>query len=202
MSPSSIDLKIVVLGPAGVGKTCVIHRFCNGAFLTNTLATIGAGFFPHTMQIGQTDVNMMLWDTAGEERFRSVAPSLLRGANGLVLVYDCTDLNSFNELEIYLNIFLDTAQYDPNLPLPILVLGNKSDIVDVPKIPEETVQNWLTRKNIVHHFRVSAKSGENIESSFTTFISDFLKTAPSVAPASIQIDVGQPQQEEKKGCCK
>ena len=83
---SSIDLKIVLLGPAGVGKTCVINRYCNETFIESTQSTIGAGFFPKTITINKTDVNMMIWDTAGEERFKSVAPNLLRGANCLVLI--------------------------------------------------------------------------------------------------------------------
>ena len=197
---SSIDLKIVVLGPAGVGKTCIIHRFCNGAFLLNTLSTIGAAFFPHTMQIDQTDINMMLWDTAGEERFRSVAPSLLRGANGLVLVYDCTSLDSFKELDIYLNMFLDTADYDPSVALPVLLLGNKSDL-DLAKLPEELIQSWAEKKNIVHSFLVSAKTGENIEESFTEFMKDFLQTPVTHDSTPIQINFQQENAEKSSSCC-
>ncbi|KAH0794463.1 small GTP-binding protein [Histomonas meleagridis] len=197
--PSSLDLKIVVLGPVSVGKTCVIHRFCNGTFLQNTQATIGAGFVPHTMHIDDTEINMMLWDTAGEERFRSVAPSLLRGANGLILVYDVTNLQSFGEIEIYLNMFLDTAEYDQQQPLPVLVLGNKSDMES--QVSDDVINEWAQKHNITETAKVSAKTGEGINEAFEKYLKTFLN-APvhlDIPPMSITVKKEAPQ--EKKPCC-
>lgn len=199
-APSSIDLKIVVLGPAGVGKTCVIHRFCNGTFLTSTLSTIGAGFFPHTMQIDETEVNIMLWDTAGEERFRSVAPSLLRGANGLILVYDLASAASFPDVEIYLNMFLDTAEYDSDRDLPVLLIGNKCDLEQ--QIAEETISEWAQEHKVKNVARVSAKTGEGIQEAIHDFIKEFIN-APvqkEVMPISISVK-NEPVAKEKKNCC-
>ncbi|OHT06829.1 small GTP-binding protein [Tritrichomonas foetus] len=194
---SSIDLKIVVLGSASVGKTCLIHRFCNGSFLTSTLPTIGAGFFPHTMQIGETEISMMLWDTAGEERFKSVAPSLLRGSNGLVLVYDVTSIQTFPEIDDYLNLFLDTAEYDPSMTLPVMLLGNKCDCED-RSVPRETVDSWLDKHKVKHFAEVSAKTGDGIEEAFREFLSDFLNAQTKEEIPSIPIN--QPAPVEKKKC--
>ena len=129
---SSIDLKVVVLGVASVGKTSIINRYCNDSFREDSLSTIGAGFFTHSIKINDTEVTLMLWDTAGEERFRSVAPSLLRGSNGLVLVYDVTNVQSFNELEIYLEMFLDVVNVNAMSVMPVLLLGNKTDLGNFP----------------------------------------------------------------------
>ncbi|KAK8866872.1 hypothetical protein M9Y10_009840 [Tritrichomonas musculus] len=196
-TPTSIDLKIVVLGPASVGKTCLIHRFCNGSFLTSTLPTIGAGFFPHTMQIGDTEISMMLWDTAGEERFKSVAPSLLRGAQGLILVYDVTSPQTFLEIDEYLNLFLDKGEYDPNNTLPVMLLGNKCD--SEIHVPQEEIDSWLLKNHIKYFKLVSAKTGEGIEEAFTDFLSHFIQYHYQSDIERIPID--QPSQEQKKNCC-
>ena len=195
--PSNLDLKIVVLGPAGVGKTCLIHRFCNGEFLVSSMPTVGAGFFPHTMQIEDTEVSIMLWDTAGDERFKSVIPSLLRGAQGLVLVYDVTSLQTFADLNRYLDLFLDTAEYDPNAEyLPILLLGNKCDMEE-RDVPQEEINNWL-RKNRVKYFKlVSAKTGEGIQDAFKDYLQMFVGWHEKSDIVAIPID----QTNEKKSCC-
>jgi small GTP-binding protein len=156
----SIDLKVVALGTASVGKTSLIHRYCNGSFRSDLEIAVGAGFFTHTFMLHETEVTLLLWDTAGEERFRSVAPSLLRGSNGLILVYDLTQPKSFEELTIYLEMFLDTVAVDPLHELPVLVLGNKCDIANEVISPAQA-QTWCQKNRVVHHFLVSAKTGEN-----------------------------------------
>lgn len=201
--PSSLDLKIVVLGPAGVGKSCLIHRFCNGDFLASTMPTIGAGFFPHMMTIDGAEVNMTLWDTAGEERFKSVAPSLLRGANALVLVFDASQGATFKGIDIYLNMFVDTVEYDENSHLPVLVLGNKCD-VDNREIDEETVERWKKEHNVKFSAFVSAKTGYGVEEAFTEFIGDFLQVPVIMAPP-MAIEIKRPEDPEPAdktgGCC-
>jgi small GTP-binding protein len=163
--PSSLDLKLVVLGSASVGKTSVINRYCNGSFTEDTLSTIGAGFFTHSIEVNGTDVTLMLWDTAGEERFRSVAPSLLRGANGLILVYDTQNTASFDDLDIYMEMFLDAVNVKGMSVAPVLLLGNKIDLPD-PVVSPQVVKEWK-RKNRVHFsYDVSAKTGLNIEAAF------------------------------------
>ena len=171
---SSIDLKVVVLGVASVGKTSIINRYCNDSFREDSLSTIGAGFFTHSIKINDTEVTLMLWDTAGEERFRSVAPSLLRGSNGLVLVYDVTNVQSFNELEIYLEMFLDVVNVNAMSVMPVLLLGNKTDLGNFA-VPEQNVEEWKKKYKIQHSALVSAKTGENINEAFTKLVNDLIK---------------------------
>jgi small GTP-binding protein len=182
----SIDLKVVALGAASVGKTSLIHRYCNGSFRSDLETTIGAGFFTQTSMHGDTEVTLLLWDTAGEERFRSVAPSLLRGANGLILVYDLTQPNSFEELTTYLEMFLDTVAVDLSHELPVLVLGNKSDM-DNPVIPRAQVQAWCQKNRVVHHFLVSAKTGDNVHEAVNTLVDSLLNPRQSTDRPTLQL---------------
>lgn len=169
---SSLDLKIVVLGPLYVGKTSIINRYCNGSFMDKTLSTIGAGFFTNTMMVDDTEVTTMLWDTSGQERFRSVAPSLLRGANGMILVYDLTSIESFEAIDAYMELFLDTCKFDTNYEMPVLLLGNKSDLD--PKISDEMINSWMKKNHVVHNFKVSAKSGDGVDSALKLFIKSLI----------------------------
>ena len=196
---SSLDLKIVVLGSAYVGKTSIINRYCNSTFIEDTLSTIGAGFFTRTMNVDGTEVTIMLWDTAGEERFRSVAPSLLRGANGLVLVYDLTNPNSFKDIDLYMEMFLDTCNVDPTLTLPVLLLGNKNDLVRT--ITPETVEEWKRKNKVVFSYEVSAKTGENVEKAFQTLVESLVSPAQNTENAPIQIVISSGSTKKKDGCC-
>ena len=170
---STIDFKIVVLGALNVGKTSVINRYINGFFQPETLNTIGAGFFNHIIKIDSFEVNLLLWDTAGEERFKSVAPSLLRGANGVIIVYDISKKSTFEEIDTYYNLFLDNVPVDINNELPILLLGNKIDLEEF-EILEEEVQEWCKQNKVTHFSNVSAKDGTNIENSIFLFLKSLL----------------------------
>ena len=194
---SSIDLKIVVLGSAYVGKTSIINRYCNGTFIEDTLSTIGAGFFTNTLNVDGTEVTSMLWDTAGEERFRSVAPSLLRGANGLVLVYDVTQVSSFEDINIYMEMFLDTCKCDPAMALPVLLLGNKCDLQ--PIVQQEQVDEWKMKNHVTYSGLVSAKTGENVNELMQSFIRSLVNPETSTETQPIRIIITDTN--KKQGCC-
>lgn len=199
---SNLDLKIVVLGSSFVGKTSLINRYCNGTFIENTRSTIGAGFFTHSLNIENTEVTVMLWDTAGEERFRSVAPSLLRGANGLILVFDLSVPESFNDINIYMDMFLDTCKVDSNSNPPILLLGNKCDVEECEqKITQETVDKWKQKNHVTQYFKVSAKDGTNVDEAFESFVKTLVAPPKSSENEPIQIVIAPTSEKKDKSCC-
>jgi len=89
-------LKIVILGDSGVGKTSLMERYVNERFVQQYKATIGADFLSKEIAIDDKLVNMAIWDTAGQERYQSLGPAFYRGADACLLVYDVTDLKSFD----------------------------------------------------------------------------------------------------------
>lgn len=184
-----MDLKLVVLGSSYVGKTSLINRYCNGSFIEDTLSTIGAGFFTHSLQVDGSEVTLMLWDTAGEERFRSVAPSLLRGANGMILVFDVTKFSTFEELDVYMDMFLDTCSFDPNSFVPVLLLGNKADLGKCD-VPNEAIEKWMKKNNVGIHYLVSAKTGENVQQAFEEFIKQIVVPQHIEEPIQIVLNEG------------
>ncbi|ATZ50320.1 hypothetical protein BCIN_05g06810 [Botrytis cinerea B05.10] len=122
--------KIILLGPSGSGKSCLLHRFVKNEWRILSSQTIGVEFASKIIRVGSGSrrkrIKLQLWDTAGTERFRSVSRSYYRGAAGAVLCYDITNHNSFTGLPTFLNDARALAS--PNLTL--LLVGNKTDLAE------------------------------------------------------------------------
>ncbi|MCJ1428311.1 hypothetical protein MMC29_006220, partial [Sticta canariensis] len=120
--------KIILLGPSGTGKSCLLHRIVKNEWRVLSSQTIGVEFSSKIIKVGtgarRKRIKLQLWDTAGTERFRSVSRSYYRGAAGAILVYDIASHDSFNALPTFLNDARALAS--PNLTL--LLAGNKSDL--------------------------------------------------------------------------
>ena len=98
------DAKLVILGSAGVGKTCLGLRFVKDQFVTYTASTIGASFLLKELPIGNHKVTLQIWDTAGQERFRAMAPLYYRGAVAAIFVFSITDERSFEKLKEWVRL--------------------------------------------------------------------------------------------------
>ncbi|KAH9903829.1 P-loop containing nucleoside triphosphate hydrolase protein [Xylariomycetidae sp. FL2044] len=122
--------KIILLGPSGTGKSCLLHRFVKNEWRVLSSQTIGVEFASKIIKVGtgarRKRIKLQLWDTAGTERFRSVSRSYYRGAAGAILVYDVTSHNSFRGLQPFLNDARALAS--PNLTT--LMVGNKLDLAN------------------------------------------------------------------------
>ncbi|KAI1195049.1 P-loop containing nucleoside triphosphate hydrolase protein [Nemania serpens] len=122
--------KVILLGPSGTGKSCLMHRFVSNEWRVLSSQTIGVEFATKIFKVGtgarRKRIKLQLWDTAGTERFRSVSRSYYRGAAGAIMVYDVTSHNTFRALQPFLN---DTrALASPNVTL--LLVGNKLDLAN------------------------------------------------------------------------
>jgi Ras-related protein Rab-8A len=110
----------------GVGKSCLLLRFCDNSFTPSFITTIGIDFKIRTMDIDGQRVKLQIWDTAGQERFRTITTAYYRGAMGILLVYDVTDERSFNNVR---NWIRNVDQYASPTVNKILI-GNKCDVED------------------------------------------------------------------------
>lgn len=137
--------KIILLGPSGTGKSCLLHRFVKDEWRVLSSQTIGVEFASKIVKVGtqgrRRRIKLQLWDTAGTERFRSVSRSYYRGAAGAILVYDVSSYRSFQELPTFLGDARALAS--PNLS--VLVTGNKVDVADASVRP-----NLLDEPNSLH----------------------------------------------------
>ncbi|KAI0927851.1 GTP-binding protein of the rab, variant 2 [Taiwanofungus camphoratus] len=118
--------KLLLIGDSGVGKSCLLLRFAEDAFTDSYLSTIGVDFKIRTIELEGKTVKLQIWDTAGQERFRTIAAAYYRGAHGIVVVYDVTDNESFENVKGWLH---EIERYASETVKKLLI-GNKSDLVE------------------------------------------------------------------------
>ncbi|XP_010337373.2 ras-related protein Rab-26 isoform X1 [Saimiri boliviensis] len=117
-----VAFKVMLVGDSGVGKTCLLVRFKDGAFLAGTfISTVGIDFRNKVLDVDGVKVKLQMWDTAGQERFRSVTHAYYRDAHALLLLYDVTNKASFDNIQAWLTEIHEYAQHD----VALMLLGNK-----------------------------------------------------------------------------
>ncbi|XP_018938103.1 ras-related protein Rab-37-like isoform X1 [Cyprinus carpio] len=157
-----IAFKVMLLGDSAVGKTCILVRFKDGAFLGgNFIATVGIDFRNKVVTVDNMKVKLQMWDTAGQERFRSVTHAYYRDAQALLLLYDITRKSSFDNIRAWLTEIYEYAQKD----VVIMLLGNKSDMAAERVITHEEGEK-LAKEYGVPFMETSAKTGVNVELAF------------------------------------
>ena len=122
--PILTNLKILIIGESGVGKSSLLLRFTDDQFDPDQEATIGVDFKVKVIDNNGNKVKLAIWDTAGQERFRTLTPSYYRGAQGAILVYDISSRESFQKVEDWLN---ELETYSTNHDLIKMLVGNKCD---------------------------------------------------------------------------
>ena len=161
VSLSFIDLKIILLGDSGVGKTSISARYIDSSFKDNYQATLQV---EKRMKLinedDKTSLRLNIWDTAGQEKFRAITRQFYRDCHGAFIVFDLTKKTSFNELNNWINELKTHGDEDT----VIIILGNKSDLKTEREIPEEDIKNEIENK--YKYFEVSAKTGNNISLAF------------------------------------
>uniref|UniRef100_A0A3P8XUG3 Ras-related protein Rab-6A n=1 Tax=Esox lucius TaxID=8010 RepID=A0A3P8XUG3_ESOLU len=160
--------KLVFLGEQSVGKTSLITRFMYDSFDNTYQATIGIDFLSKTMYledrtvIGVSKLKLLqLWDTAGQERFRSLIPSYIRDSTVAVVVYDITNVNSFQQTTKW----IDDVRTERGSDVIIMLVGNKTDLADKRQITTEEGEQRAKELNVLF-IETSAKTGYNVKQLF------------------------------------
>jgi len=153
--------KFLIIGSAGVGKSCILHQFMENKFKSDAHHTIGVEFGSKIINISEKSIKLQIWDTAGQERFRSVTRSYYRGAAGALLVYDITSRETYNTLTTWLTDARTLAS--PNIC--IILLGNKKDL-EADREVTFLEASRFAQENELMFLETSAVTGENVEEAF------------------------------------
>nr|ABW35315.1 Rab1A1 [Gymnochlora stellata]ACF24555.1 Ras-related small GTPase Rab 1a [Gymnochlora stellata] len=190
--------KLVLIGDSGVGKSCLLLRFADDSFTDSYISTIGVDFRFRTLKINKKTVKLQIWDTAGQERFRTITSAYYRGADGIIMVYDVTSLESFEHVDEWLNE-VDRFAHENTCKL---LVGNKADLTDDRKVSEESARALAQRLHI-QFLETSAKTSTNVTTAFSLMAEELIATLKNVRKSGTA-DVAKlsSTQEEKKGCCK
>ena len=157
------NYKIVVIGDINVGKTSILSRFRYGSFEPSYMPTLGIDFFTKNLFYEDKTIRLILWDTAGEERFRSLIPSYLKNADCIIIVYDITNKESFHSLNHWLRSAKDNTVYETIF----IVCGNKIDLKEKRTITNEEINEYIKKNNLIY-VECSARNGEGIKELFNT----------------------------------
>lgn len=163
--------KIVLIGDAGVGKTCVVQRFKSGTYVEKHGSTIGVDFTMKTLQIDGKLIKLQIWDTAGQERFRTITQSYYRSANGVIIAYDITKKGSFESVPRWIE---DVKRYaGPNIVQ--CIIGNKKDMEHLREVNLSEAKAFAQHHGMVDAIETSAKENTNIEELFMEIAKELKK---------------------------
>eukprot|EP00163_Fabomonas_tropica_P001689 TRINITY_DN1124_c0_g4_i1.p1 TRINITY_DN1124_c0_g4~~TRINITY_DN1124_c0_g4_i1.p1 ORF type:complete len:207 (-),score=41.81 TRINITY_DN1124_c0_g4_i1:514-1134(-) len=194
------DSKIVVIGHAGVGKTCLVLRYVHGTFQSDTLSTIGASFLTKKIVIGNTKLNLQIWDTAGQERFRSMAPMYYRGSSAAILAFDLTSEESFQEMKKWVTELQSRIEHD----IILAIACCKVDLEAQRRVSKETVEAYAASIGAILQ-ETSAKTNDGIEDLFLQLSreliarhTDAYNTTDTQGNTGTRVEEVEPS--KKKGC--
>ena len=197
--------KLIVMGDSGVGKTTLIHSYVNNEFCEDFKATIGADFSSKTVTVDGVEIDLQIWDTAGEERFHSVGAAFYRGTDACLLVYDMTQPETFKRVSIWLDDIVSKAGISNIESFPLMLFGNKLDLAEQRGVPTSEAQAWADSKKC-GFFEVSAKTQENVEEGFKQVLRKYLQNhdrsiLTSELGFKIQPNQPPPETKKKENCC-
>ncbi|RNF23004.1 small GTP-binding protein Rab1 [Trypanosoma conorhini] len=162
--------KLLLIGDSGVGKSCLLLRFADDSYTESYISTIGVDFKIRTLNLDGKVVKLQIWDTAGQERFRTITSSYYRGAHGIIIVYDTTDMESFNNVKTWLSEIDKFASENVNK----LLVGNKCDLVLKKAVDTQMAKDFADNLGIPF-LETSAKEASNVEEAFTRMAMDIKK---------------------------
>jgi len=161
--------KVLLIGDSGVGKSSILVRFAEDDFEEDRPCTIGVDFKTKVIDLDGKKINLTIWDTAGQEKFRSLTSSYYRGTQGIILVYDVTRRSSFASLELWLG---EIELYATNRDVVKFLVGNKVD-KNNREVSREEAQKFAKSKSMLF-MECSAKTNLGVQQAFQDFVSQIL----------------------------
>jgi Ras-related protein Rab-6A len=205
ISPEIPKYKLIFLGDQSVGKSCILNRFMNDTFTEEYQATIGLDFQSKNVQIDNQDIHLLLYDTAGQEKFRALIPMYTRDANIILLVYDVTSKDSFLHLSDWLKDLTNVKKED----VIFAVVGNKIDLDDRREVNSNEGENYAKEHDFIFA-EVSAKTGDGFSELFYKNLFEKIRNkfrpggqqqTSEVNNIKFNIENEAKKNEAKKGCC-
>ena len=191
-------LQFLIVGDSTVGKTSLLNRYNNGKFDEKYLATIGIDSFFKDVNLDGKTIRVKIWDTAGQERYKALTEGYFRNAQGVLIVYDVTNEETFEHLKYWIpsvKKHIDIKQ------IPAIILGNKIDETK-REVTKEKATNYAKEEGI-KYFETSAKDGTNVEESINYLVKKVMKININneMEENSFKIGENNKKNETKKDKC-
>ena len=200
---AQIVLKLLLLGDSSVGKTSILLKYISNKFDESSISTVGVDYMDKIIDYNKFKIKLQIWDTSGEEKFRTITKNFYRNADGLLVVFDLTKKESYDHIRSWIN-----EAKENNDKLKTILIGNKLDLKD-ERIVTIDVAKQFAEKNNLKYIETSAKDGTNINESFQAIIDllfdgksseeilhEFTKQDSSLSVVDDTMEV-----KKKKACC-
>ena len=194
MSKKDIKRKVMrlsFLGDSGVGKTCIINKYLFDQFSETHNSSVGIEKIDKKVKMNDgNELKVIIWDTAGQERFKAMSTNTVKGAQGIVLVFDITKKATFESLPKWIK---ETKNIKDNIP--IVLFGNKCDLLEESVVDNDEAMKFA-KDNDMDYFETSAKQNINIEQGLKNIIDKAYETAQE----EDGLDLKKPQKKKKSKC--
>ena len=193
------EIKVILLGEPAVGKTSIIKRFHEDSFDEYEVSSITMSYVDKTIEIDNKKYKLIIWDTIGQEKYRSISKLFLNEAKIVILVYSIEMKNSFTNLDFWYNLCHEELGDDPVLG----IAGNKSDLYQIQTVSEKEGKEYAESKGAIFS-EISAKDNkESLNSFITSLVEAYLKkNKQEIKEIKDKIKLDKKNEKpSKKGCC-
>lgn len=188
--------RVLAIGNAGVGKTSIVNYKFSGKFNPSETTTTGACFYINREEVNGSTIEMQIWDTAGQEKYRALGPIYYRNADAAFIVFALTEKRSFDELDTWIKAFTSVVGTD----VLIYLVGNKSDCVEELQISHSDIEKFANDRKLPFLI-TSAKTGEGIDDLFQIIAKDIQEKGAPPKSYDIQNLRDCKFEEEEKCIC-
>mmetsp|Transcript_37237 Transcript_37237/g.75992 ORF Transcript_37237/g.75992 Transcript_37237/m.75992 type:complete len:205 (-) Transcript_37237:185-799(-) len=199
--PFDVQIKILTIGNSGVGKTSLLIRYSSHSFSPTFITTIGIDFKIKNVNIDGKRVKLQIWDTAGQERFKTITTSYFRGAQGILLVYDTTEAETFEGINQWMQQIKQHGEENVNK----LLIANKCDYPEADREVTRAQGEELAKKYGMKFIETSAKTGQGVEEAFQMIAGDVMKRLMQNGQfddPNTGVKLKDSKKPKKGGCCK
>lgn len=192
-------VKAIIIGDSGVGKSSLLYRFTDNDWNPHYIATIGVDFKVMTFERESKIIKLQLWDTAGQERFRTITHTYYRGTHGVMLVFDVTNRDTFENICEWMR---DVEKFSAT-DVPLLLVGNKCDLNNERQVPREEAEAMAKRLGC-SYVETSAKNNIEIEAAFAGLVNNCVSQRIAIAKKieKSRVPVKEPLKQKQSNCCK
>ena len=191
-------VKIILLGDSAVGKTCIINRYLNNEFISEATSTLGSISNKKEVIKNERKYSMNIWDTTGQEKYRSITNLFINGSNIVILVYSIDSKSSFESLDFWYNSVKEKLERQNFL---LSVVGNKGDLTENEQVSEEEAKKFAAEIN-AKFYLVSAKEDPNgIHNLFDSLMDEFIDNSKLYTNDTDSINISYESKNKKKSNC-
>jgi Ras-related protein Rab-1A len=194
--------KILLIGNPSVGKSSIFSQYVDNNYYNLTVATMGLDFKIKTIKIDNKYIKLQIWDTGGQERFKTITRSYYRGSHGIILVFDITNRNSFDNIRNWIYEINNHTENTCNI-----LVGNKVDLIDKREITYEEAKEFADIYGLTY-IEVSASNNINIHNVFDFLSKELIKQTDKnlkiynkQIPNNHYVSLNDTEDKKKKYCC-